>query len=72
MEILFCSKKTAFGTEPVGGAETSMRLMAESLAGAGKRPVYLVFGIEKKGPLPKHRVLGGITLHHYSRATLGP
>jgi len=48
MEILFCSKKTAFGSTPVGGAETSMRFMAEVLTQTDCKPIYLVVGINKK------------------------
>ena len=65
MNILFCSKKTAFGTEPVGGAETSMRLMAEALTRADSSSVYLIFGIERKVSPPEPRVLDGITIYHY-------
>lgn len=65
MNILFCSKKTAFGTEPVGGAETSMRLMAEALARSDNSSVYLIFGTEKKVPTPGPCEIDGITIYYY-------
>lgn len=68
MNILFCSKKTAFGGRPVGGAETSMRLMAETLVKGGGKPVYLIFGVDKAVPAMAPKDVNGITLYHYCTA----
>lgn len=41
MEILIFSSKSAYSGRPVGGAEYSLRLLAETLAGRGHSVVYL-------------------------------
>ena len=41
MNILFASINNPFGPDPYGGAESSMRLMAEKLSDRGHRIVYL-------------------------------
>lgn len=44
MKILFTSKYSTYTKESVGGAETSMRLMAEQLASLGHEVYYLTRG----------------------------
>ncbi len=64
--VLF--KKTAFGSTPVGGAETSMRFMAEALTQTDCKPIYLVVGINKKESATEPESINGVKLYHYYTA----
>ncbi|MEI6137657.1 MAG: glycosyltransferase family 4 protein [Mariniphaga sp.] len=70
MNILFCSTDSAFACQIVGGAETSMRFMAEVLTQTKNKPIYLTFGPEKHIPFNKPKFFNGVKIYTYSKIKL--
>lgn len=64
MNILIYTQKSSYLGFSVGGAETSLRMLAEKLAGAGHTVVYLTE--MKRGRFYKHKmdVINGVHVHY--------
>lgn len=63
MNILIYTQKSSYEGYSVGGAETSLRLLAEKLAGRGHRVIYLTQ--TDWGRLPRYRIrkVDGVEVH---------
>jgi len=67
MNILIYSIKSPYGTLPVGGAETSLRLIAEQMAALGYHVVFVANSREKTSFGYTKKNIKGVEVYTYTR-----